>query len=346
MDAKGRYFFSQSSAAYDCTLLVKNVHLRFLGPEGEDFGAHHLGDVKFEPQVGSIPRKIKLPNGDVFETDEFDTIAALEGRGFWSRLTRVERVGWHLVPIAIATPILAIGFYRLLVPVFIYAAMALTPDAALYTIDTNSMRSLDRFFTQPTEIDQARQDAIQTMFSELVESRKNLNERRLTDREFKYNLQFRSGMLGPNAFALPGGTIVLTDELVKDYGQDHVISAVLAHEIGHLEGQHSLRRLYRALGMATMISVVAGDAGPILEDALLEGTAILSLSFSRTHELEADNFSYDLLTASGLPNHGLIDFFEQLGEDMPLPEEGEWLKTHPLSSKRIDNIRGKIDAER
>lgn len=80
----------------------------------------------------------------------------------------------------------------------------------------------------------------------------------------------------------------------------------------------------------------------MLEEIILEGSAFLSLSFSRKHEMESDNFSFDLLTATGQRTDGLITFFEKLEEEISLPESGEWMMSHPLSDKRIENINARI----
>ena len=84
----------------------------------------------------------------------------------------------------------------------------------------------------------------------------------------------------------------------------------------------------------------------MLEDIVLEGSALLSLSFSRKHEMQADDFSYDILTNTGQRADGLIRFFEEIEKEMPIPESGEWMMTHPLSQKRIENIEAKINADK
>jgi len=214
------------------------------------------------------------------------------------------------------------------------------------SIDKNTIKTVDFKLTKPTELDPTRQDEIQTIFKTLVANAENTSEK--TRRIPSYKLLFRhSDIIGPNAFALPGGTIVMTDELIEMFpDEDHVLSAVLAHEIGHVEHEHSLRQIYRALGMAAMIGLIAGDAGPMLEDIVLEGSALLSLSFSRKHEMQADDFSYDILSATGQRADGLIRFFEKLEEDIPMPKSGEWMMTHPLSQKRIENIQTRINADK
>jgi Zn-dependent protease with chaperone function len=77
-----------------------------------------------------------------------------------------------------------------------------------------------------------------------------------------YSLNFRKGgSIGPNAFALPDGSLVLTDELVELAANDEAVLGVLGHEIAHVEGEHTLRQLYRAAGVAGFIMLIGGDIG-------------------------------------------------------------------------------------
>ena len=314
-----------------------------------------ISDLRIEPALGSMPRKIYLADGALFTSADHDTIRQFEKGAFsklssktlmklrfWGGLARIERFGWHIIPLAIMTPFLAFGLYRLMIPLLIAFGMFMTPDVMLRSIDTNTIKTLDLKFMKDTQLTQDNQAAIQARFDILVAQAQNQNSR--TRRVPNYKLLFRdSKIIGPNAFALPGGTIVMTDALVKLFpDEDFVLDAVLAHEIGHVDGEHSLRQIYRALGMAAMIGLIAGDAGPMLEDIILEGSALLSLSFSRKHEMHADNFSYDLLKAAGLRTDGLIVFFEKIDEDFGAPKDGEWMMTHPLSDKRVNNIKSRM----
>ena len=336
----GRYFKNQSSTAIACTLIIdeKNVHI-----ESRDgrYKSHHcqISTLKIDRKIAKISSKIHLPDGIVFEANDPDMVDRIRPNTLWQTLSNTERFGWHLLPLAIVTPFLAYALYKLLIPMIISMALFMTPDGLLKTIDKNSVKSIDLVLTDPSTLDEVRQAELSKLFNDLLAARQELTP----NRKYVCQLLFRSSdMLGPNAFALPGGTIVLTDALVTDFSDDFILAAVLAHEIGHVENQHSLKQIYRALGVAAMVTLIAGDAGPLLEDVILEGSAVLSLSFSRKHELEADNYSFDLLIEAGQRPDGLIRFFEKLDEDMPMPKEGEWLMTHPLSQKRIDNIKSKM----
>lgn len=343
---EGHLFAPQSSTSEPARLVVSNTEYYVEINRQKSNLTGIVSSLKIEPPIGSSARKIYLPGGQLFETDEREKVERLKGGGFWSRVAKTERVGWHLIPLAIATPFLAFGLYRIMIPLFISFAMFMTPDGMIRSIDKNTIKTVDFKLTKPTELDQTRQDEIQAMFKTLVKNAEYSSEK--TRRIPNYKLLFRhSNIIGPNAFALPGGTIVMTDELIEMFPEeDYVLAAVLAHEIGHVEHEHSLRQIYRALGMAAMIGLIAGDAGPMLEDIVLEGSALLSLSFSRQHEMQADDFSYDILSGTGQRADGLIRFFEKLEEDMPIPESGEWMMTHPLSKKRIENIEAKLEANK
>lgn len=339
----GRYFEGQNSTATNCALIIDDGTVYLQTDDGRYKSNHcQMGDIKIDAKVGNIARKVYMPDGIVFETDMPEMLDGIKPHKFWQFMSRTERLGWHLVPLAIITPFAAFALYKLLIPAIISIALFMTPDGMLPVVDKNSLKSIDFVLTDPSELPEQRQGDLKVLFAGLVASSQTARDGS-KGRNYKYNLQFRSSKhMGPNAFALPGGTIVLMDELVEKFSEDYILAAVLAHEIGHVENQHSLKQIYRAFGVAAMITMIAGDAGPVLEDVILEGSAIMSLSFSRTHELQADDYSFDLLVAAGQRPDGLIAFFEKLDEDIGLPQEGEWLKTHPLSQKRIDNIKGKM----
>ncbi len=344
-EIEGRFYARQSSASEEAVLIKRAGQFQVLDKDGGVLSQGEIETLRIRPKLGQLPQKVYLLTGDMFETTDFKALSKLQGKTVWSYISNAEKVGWHLIPLAIITPILAYGMYRLLIPLFISFAMFMTPSSIVATIDKNTMKTIDFTLMDDTELSEARQSEIKAIFDELTDIASERSD--LSRRLPHYRLLFRSSEhIGPNAFALPGGTIVLTDELVEMFPkEDFVLAAVLAHEIGHVEYEHSLRQIYRALGMAAMVSLIAGDAGPMLEDIVLEGSALLSLSFSRKHELQSDDFSYELLKETSYSKEGLITFFERLDEEMPMPKKGEWLMTHPLSQKRIENMKAKIESE-
>ena len=164
------------------------------------------------------------------------------------------------------------------------------------------------------------------------------NERNARD----FKLLFRAmPEAGPNAFALPGGTMVMTDELIREFPSEDVIAGILGHEIGHVVEEHGLRRLYRSLGSYVLIALLAGETGPMLEDILLEGNALMSLSYSRAQESAADEFGLTLSHRAGFDPAGLKVFFERLG--MEIGDDVQWMSTHPSHSNRVEAIERYIN---
>ena len=341
----GVFSAPQSSLTTEAMLHIIGDDVKLTVEGGQTVWQGTLKDLRIDPPLGTLSRKIYLPNSYLFETSQNDLVDQIKANGFWKRLVKIEKTGWHLILFAIITPILAFGLYSLVIPLFISFAIFMTPEAAIRLIDKNTIKSMDLAFMDPSELSPERQEDIQELFSVLVTQAESetMRKRRMPN----YNLLFRtSEHMGPNAFALPGGTIVLTDELVNMFPEeDYVLNAVIGHEIGHVVEEHSLKQIYRALGMAALVSLVAGDAGPMLEDIVLEGSALLSLSFSRKHEMQSDDYSYELLKSSGLRTDGLVTFFNRINEEFPIPEAGEWMMTHPLSRKRVENIESKLEAD-
>jgi len=156
-----------------------------------------------------------------------------------------------------------------------------------------------------------------------------------------------------NAFAVPGGYIYTTRQLVTLMDNEAELSAVLGHEVGHVAARHSQRRQQRAqrnsiLGVLGAIgsSILLGDTG--ISDSLartfLQGSQLLTLSYSRSQELEADELGIQYLTAAGydpramgtvlnsLAAQNSLDARLQGREDATAPE---WASTHPNSAERV-----------
>ena len=148
--------------------------------------------------------------------------------------------------------------------------------------------------------------------------------------------------VGTNAFALPGGTMVMTDELIREFPNEDIIAGIIGHELGHVVEKHGLRRLYRSLGSYVLIALLAGDTGPMLKEILLEGNALLSLVYSRAQESAADGFGLTLSHRAGFDPAGLKVFFEKLGTE--INDQVHWISTHPSHANRIEAIEFHINS--
>ncbi len=148
---------------------------------------------------------------------------------------------------------------------------------------------------------------------------------------------------GPNAFALPGGFIYLTADLLRYVHSDDELAAVIAHEMGHIIHQHSIKQLQdkQKLKLVELLTIlVTGDSTlGILSE--LAGITILN-SYRREYEEEADFTALELLRKSTYYNPvALLTYFERVSsEGMLKPDINMGIfKTHPDVSERIKKIK-------
>jgi predicted Zn-dependent protease len=167
----------------------------------------------------------------------------------------------------------------------------------------------------------------------------------------RYKLHLRNcAAIGPNAFALPGGPVVLTDQLA-DFGRDFSeMTAVLAHEVGHVRLRHGLRTLLQGAGLAALISTLAGDAAAITSIAVTLPTVILQSGYSREFEDEADTFALARMKEIGISPRAFADILDRLEKARTgkgASRSRDYFSTHPLTAARIERaLAAETDLDR
>lgn len=146
-----------------------------------------------------------------------------------------------------------------------------------------------------------------------------------------------------NAFALPGGKIVITRGLVLMLDSESELAGVLAHELGHVNARHHARYLEKMLGLSILLQIGAlliNDRDTTARIALQLasiGASLLALKFSRDQEREADKYGVVFAVKAGYDPHGLIETFKKF-KKMEKDYPPEWLSTHPLPDTRIREV--------
>lgn len=147
------------------------------------------------------------------------------------------------------------------------------------------------------------------------------------------------GRLGANALALPDGTLVVTDQLVKLASSDEEVVAVLTHELGHVARHHGLRMVFQSSLVGVFLTWYVGDVSSLLAAA---PAVLLEARYSRDMETEADAYGAAMLRANGMSPGLLADMLERLegaserkGEDVP-----NYLGSHPDTASRVRSLRG------
>lgn len=296
----------------------------------------HFARLAVSDRVGRIARRIEFPGAGIFETgdnDGIDRIVATQRGRRAGLIHGLEQFHPRLIAFVVLTVLLCAALYRFALPAMVEVAVAVTPPVVPQLMSEAALASLDQSVLAPTELAEARQAAIRSDFHELADVARQ--------GAAGFDLQFREGgAIGPNAFALPDGTIIVTDELVRLAGdRTDMVLAVLAHEIGHVEQEHSLRQLYRAAGLVGLVMLIGGDIGAGAEELLVQGSALLTLSYSRAQEAEADRYSVDLMRKTGRDPKALVPFFEILQQRFGDTGSADFLSTHPATPARIEAIR-------
>ena len=322
------YFDGKSSRRYRVALSVHGNTARLTGDLEREC---ELAALRVSERFRHAGRKVTYPDGAYLEIAAADTPrfnALLDATQFQESPVVRAQHDWRLAIGALAAVILVLAFaYFFLMP----AASKLIADNLPQSLDRRigdgALKLLDQQILQPSALPPARQQAIIDRFHTLAPPAG-------TGAVRGYRILFRKSILGPNAFTLPSGEIVMTDSLVALLGDDDSIMGVLAHELGHVHGRHLMRRLIQG-------SVIGGGATSLFGDvsavAANMSTLLLDMHYSREAEREADDYAIAVFKANGIALAKLADVFEKIGHrgDEPIP----YLASHPSSAERIAHIR-------
>ncbi|MBI3607492.1 MAG: M48 family metallopeptidase [Nitrospirae bacterium] len=143
-----------------------------------------------------------------------------------------------------------------------------------------------------------------------------------------------------NAFAVPGGHVVVFTGLIRAAESGDELAGVLAHEIQHVVLRHSLRGLVRTMGWRAALSILFGNTGSLAGVGEL-ASRLGSLKFSRDQETAADLGGLALLRRARIDPRGMIAFFDTLAKE----EHGRvaFLSTHPVSTERAARLRAEVE---
>lgn len=329
---RGMFHAAGGAPGTEARLFVSRAGVARVEAAGATLAQAPLGELDISDRLGSVARRVAFPDGGLFETADNDGVDRAIGRKGPGLVASLERFHPRLAGLVVLVVLLGIGIYRYALPVLVEIAVAVTPPAVPALMSKGTLQTLDTAVFTPTVLEKERQRALLEGFNALA---------RLTPRGINgYTLHFRTGgSIGPNAFALPDGAVVLTDELVALAGKDdEMILGVFAHELGHVEHEDALRRLYRAAGVAGLIMLIGGDIGSGAEDVLVQGAGLATLSYSRGQEAAADRYSVELMLKAGKDPAAIARFFRVLTEKLGDKGMSDFFSTHPATDDRIETV--------
>lgn len=288
---------------------------------------------KLEPPLGSAPRRLLFPGGHLFLTQDPAIAAMLGERHDQHVIVRFERsLRWAAAAVLITV---ATGWmvWSLGLPHVARLAANATPTSWLTHMDLTSVGVLGFQVKIDDRAGSAQRALAKRTLGKLAAE---------LEEPLELTLLFMDDP-SPNAFALPGGTIIVTQGLLDEFGRDEgALAAVLGHEIAHVVERHGLQNLYSSSAIYLAAALVFGDVGPVIETLLVEGQALLNLVYSRDHERAADKIGLGISRQAGYDPEGLIRFLEGLRADLGGDAQPSWLSSHPGLDERIKLLRAEL----
>jgi Zn-dependent protease with chaperone function len=333
------YFDGRSARAHRASVRVEAGMLRI---EGDDVRqAVALANLQWPERTRHGARLLNLPGGasvhcrDSVAWDRW--VARVVGRRDSLVVRAQQRWRWVAASLLAIVAITGIGYVWGL-PLAARVIVSQMPTAIDDAVGDSAVEALDREeLLGPSHLDPARQQAIRSSLDDAVAHLPAAES-------VRYRLVFRSGPgIGPNAFALPGGAIVVTDELVERvHGDRGMIIGVLGHELGHLRHRHGMRLLVEASVISTAAGAFYGDFSALLA---VVPTWLAQAKYSRDAEREADLAAVQILRANGISPAVMADFFTAMrqpakgdGAQRP-PTLGMGLASHPADDERVEFFR-------
>jgi Zn-dependent protease with chaperone function len=332
---EGLLFDGRSAAATPVRVAIAGGVLTVTTPDGVLLLEYGLARLTVTEAFATAPRQIGLPGGALVEVADGSALtAALAAAGRRPGLVDRLEARWRA---ALAALVACAG---VIVAAYVYGLPAAArwvagklPASAEQRLGDGVLEILDGNLLQPTTLSEEEQRAAQARVDDAA---------RLGAPAVRYRLLFRSAGFGTstNAFALPGGTVVLLDGLVRGTASDDRLVAVVGHELGHVARRHSLQAFLKSAGVGAAAGLLWGDFSG---QAAAIPAALAMFDYSRDAEREADEDGVRFLRAAGrsaLPMVDALCLLQGVELEAGLGELPKLLSTHPKLAERIEHVRG------
>lgn len=287
----GKFYYAGSSRSYEALLVRSGEECIVSTRCCTRLARHPLQDTDISEPIGHLPYRFSFSDGAVFETQQHGCVEQqyYQQQCASSWVHKIEQ-NWRWAVFALCLiPILAYAFLNYAMPVIAKPLAEKIPQVLKHRLDQQVLESIEDGWLMPSKASAEKSAKLQAAWAKIPNT------------ESFTLLQRDGGVMGANAFALPGGTIVVTDQLLDILINENEITAVLAHEAGHVHHNHGMRNIIQALGVAATLSAIIGDVSWLAESILITAPTILQqTAYSRDLEREADSFAYQQLQDIGV----------------------------------------------
>lgn len=252
--------------------------------------------------------------GSVSAHDSAGWDAWLQGQGLGEPLVVKAQQSWRWTMLAtvVLLSVTVLGYWWGL-PLAARALTPLVPEAVDQQIGTATLHAMDDQWLHTSKLDGPQQALWQARFGQALQrGRLAWHASGVKLNMPQVQLHFRRASIGPNAFALPDGSIIVTDDLIELLqDREDVLLGVLGHELGHVSLRHGLRTLVQTGLLSAASGVAFGDFSSVLAGA----PALMGhLAYSRDLEREADEAAVSFMRANGIRPSVMAVFFERMAQ--------------------------------
>jgi len=302
-----RYFDGRSSRPHQVQAWFEAGQLHLRGTDVEQ--VLDARQVQWPERTRSGPRLAHLPGGASLQgADAAAWDAWVQSGGRTDSLVVRAQQSWRGVLVSLALIVVFMGAgYLWGLPWLARTVADHLPDSVENQVAEVALGQIERFM-KPSQLTPQEQQAVEQAWNQVLQAHTAAQAARgVTVRPSR--LLIRHSGIGPNALALPGGTMIVTDDLVRLLQHDgQVVAGVLAHELGHVQHRHGMRMVVQVGVLGFVTSLLWGDYSSVLATIpLWLGQA----HYSREAEREADAYSAQALRDAGLSPAIMVTLFER-----------------------------------
>lgn len=328
------YFDGLSTRAHRVSMRVHQGMLQLTGPDL--FRQVALNKVQWSERTRHGTRCAHFVDGGLVQSlDNSHWDEWLKAHQLDEPLVVRAQQSWRWTALATCVLLLvAVLGYWWGLPMAARALAPLVPTSVDQALGQRTLQAMDEQWLHPSKLDAAVQASWRQKFSDATQQDLRHAPQISGQPTQAVRLHFRHASIGPNAFALPDGSIVITDELIALLqDREDVLLGILGHEMGHIRLRHGLRSLIQTGLLGVASSVAFGDFSTWLAGA----PALMGhLAYSRELEREADDIAIGFMRHNQIRPSVMAVFFQRLKANKPSGEDlGIAFSSHPADDERI-----------